>query len=169
MDKRYLVIILIVGVCLVNLFFISQSSDVIGSASVNVDKYTFSIPLDFMLMDTYPNYVTLSNDKMGLNVAVYVLKGEYNISEVLSTLKNNTDYKILSEGSVNTSDIKIDTIYFESHDPSVNIQNHSTFYFKKYDTFFKVEMNNFDYNTEKNFTLETIDYIVDSLRINHKK
>ena len=65
MDKRYLLIIVIILICSVNLFLISISSDIIGGASVNFKDYTFSIPKNFDLLSSDDQYVKLNNPDIG--------------------------------------------------------------------------------------------------------
>ena len=165
MDKRYLLIGLIIFVCIINLYIITDFSEVVGSASVNIDDYTFSIPRDFNLMNTYDDYVTISNDKIGLNLAVYKINNNFDMNDILSNFKNSSDYIVLSNGTIKTKDINIDSIYYKSVDDS---KNRSVFYFTKNNVSFKVEMSNFNYD-DKNITIETIVYIADSMRVNYKK
>ena len=51
MDKRYLLMIVIICVCLANLYIIADFSDVVGSASVDTGNYTFSLPKGFSLYE----------------------------------------------------------------------------------------------------------------------
>ena len=68
MDKRYLLIILIIGICAVNLYLISNTSDVVGSAYVDVGNYTFSLPNGFVLDSDKGNQVSIINSDTNMHI-----------------------------------------------------------------------------------------------------
>lgn len=168
MDSRYLLIIIIIVFSSLSLFFITENSDVIGSASVNFGNYTCSIPNNFNLMDTFENRVLLKGPN-NLNVAIHISnssKENYNAS--LNSISANNDYKIYSNGSISVGDIPVDSIFYYKKD-SGDTSNRSVFYFEKYGSDFKVEMNSFNYNQDKDKIIDLVSYFVESLKINPMK
>ena len=172
MDKRYFLIIAIVLVCLVNMYAISQFSDVVGSASVNVGDYTCSIPENFNLMNSYGDYVVINNPNSGLYVAIYYYNDstQFNFSKGSADLVNNPSNTVLSNGTINIGDVNIESIYYSHHDSSSDVTNNrSVFYFEKDNVSFKVNMENFDYKNDRDKTIEVLSFIVNSLRPNYKR
>ena len=168
MDTRYILIIVIIIFSGLSLYFIAENSDVIGSASVNFDKYTCSIPTGFKLMDTFENRVSLEGPN-GLNVAIYSSdSSKQNYTSSLNSLSKNSDYKILSNGSVNVSDISVDSIFYYKKN-SGDSSNRSVFYFEKYGSSFRIECNSFNYNNDKDNVINLVGYFVESLRVNPMK
>lgn len=167
MDKRFIIMFFILIAGIFNLFFISEYSDVIGSASVDVSNYTFSLPEEFVLLNTNnAESISIYNSKSGLHIMVSVIH-DYNSSYKINQLNNDSRYDILSNGTINIGNKTIDSIYYND----VNIKNKSSvaiFYFNKFNATFKVNMDNFDYETQRNETIDAITDIVTSLRINYK-
>ena len=164
MDKRYLLILIIIIVCCINLSIIVNNSDTIGSASAIAGKYVFSIPDGFSLYENNGNSATIKNNE---DVSIYY---ESNLSDSdtydsrLNFIENKTDYKLLSKGTVNLENISIDTIYYQ-----INDTYKVAFYFEKDNTSFKIIMSNFNYDTDRNLTLDYATYIIQSTRFDYKK
>ena len=70
MDKRYGLILIIFIVCIVNLFIVSDVSDVVGSASAECGDFIFSLPEGFTLYDSNPKHVLIRNSD-GIEINVY--------------------------------------------------------------------------------------------------
>ena len=164
MDKRYFLIIIIICVCCLNLYMISNVSEIVGSASVDDGKYTFSLPGGFSLYDTSASYVMIFNPNNQMKIYVFtVLKNEDNFSNAYQWTKENS--KILSTGTINYKGIKIQSIYYQNfNDPT----NKSVFYFNKYNNNFKITIVNFNHVSQKNETIDIVVKIVDSMRTNNK-
>ena len=62
MDKRYLLIIIILIMGLFTLYFITDASYTIGSASATLGEYTFSLPQGFMVEHTEKKHASIYND-----------------------------------------------------------------------------------------------------------
>ncbi len=166
MDKRYFIIILIILVCLVNLYVIVDFSDVVGSSYTNVGKYTFSLPPGFDLGGSQDKSVAIiHNPKNNLDIAVYSLdKGDYNYSLGLDQLNNNSKINIISNGTLYVDDISVDAVYYD--DLSTN-SSKSIFYFQKDNHPFRINMVNVDIN-DKNKTIDDLVFIIRSIRLNYK-
>lgn len=169
MDKRYLLIIIIVAVCLLNMFLIAKSSDEIGNAAVNFDDYTFSIPRGFSLYESSEDQVMVGNTSNDFRMYVTTLDS-YNAEHKLDQLTNNTNDTVLSKGNVTCGNITVETIYYRHvYNPDKPAINQSVSYFTKFGTPFKITMRGFNYDTDQNETLDDLAFVVNSLRENHKK
>lgn len=166
MDKRFILIFIIIIMCVFNLFIIAEYSDVIGTASVDVSKYSFSLPKDFTLLNNDQNGVSIYNSKSGLHVAVSVIP-HYNSTFKFNELNNNSNYTILSNGTINNGNTQIESIYYNTDNNKDN-SSAAIFYFKKNNASFKISMDNFNYSTQRNETIDSVLNIVDTLRINYK-
>lgn len=170
MDKRYFVIILIIIFCSINLYYITDISDVVGTASVTVNGYTISIPENFNLLNTYEKSVLINNPNSNLFIAIHPLGNkEYDFNKILLNYQNNTKIKIISSGTININNITVDTIYYENYEDAKNPRNCSIFYFKKNDATFRIEMAGFDYNTERDETINILTFIINSIKKDLKR
>lgn len=169
MDKRYLLIIVITLICLVNLYIISSNSDEIGSATVIAGDYMFKLPENFDILPSNGDPVSLQNHDNNLNVKVYTnQKKTYDFNKKVEQINNHSNAKILSNGTINVSGVTVDAIYYTYYPENIS-GNFSVFIFSKEGSQFEVDMNNFNYKNDLNNTIETLDSIVDSIRVNHKK
>ena len=168
MDRRYLVIIFIIIFGCINLFFITEFSDVIGSASVNCGDYTFTIPNDFNLMSADESTVVIHNPVSHLTVAISIIDHNgSNFTADLGRITNNSNNNVFAEGDINIDNITVSSIYYEGPDSKGDVKNRSVFFFKKFDSTFKMQMTNFNF-TDRNETVNVLSGIVDSMRINYR-
>lgn len=164
MDKRYLLILIIIIVCCINLSIIVDNSDTIGSATVSAGKYVFSIPNGFSLYENHANSAIVQNNN-GLNI---YFESKLNDSDTynnqLNYIDNKSDDKILSKGTINIENISVNTVYFQTKENT----NKSIFYFEKDNVPFKIVISNFNYNTDRNLTLNYVQLIIQSTHFNYK-
>ncbi len=168
MDKRYFLMIFIIIVCCSNLYFVSEYSNVVGSASANFKEITFSLPPHFDIVSSNNKYVQLFNQDFGyINVAYSDLNSSATYKNRLDLLENSSNDKILSCGTINYNNINVDSVYFENNDSDGTINNQSAFYFTKDNLLFRIEMITFDSNN-RNSTIDNLKFIIDSIRYNYK-
>ena len=168
MDKRYLLIIVIILFSCINLYFISQTSDVVGSASVDVRNFTFSLPEGMNVLNTYGDHVELNSKTKGFYATIHVLKGNsYNFTQIIGSIQNKSENTILSNGTLDVNGVRVATVYYQSKSNGF-VNNRSLSYFIKDNTKFNIALSTFDYDNDRNMTIEFITYVVDTLRINHK-
>ena len=164
MDKRYFLILIIIFICCINLSIIVINSDVVGSASTNAGKYIFSIPKEFSLYENRGNSALIRNND---NMSIYFesnLSDSDTFNNKINHLENNTDYRLLSKGTLNIDNISVNTVYFQT----TNNTNYANFYFEKDNIPFKLVMTDFDYNTDRNLTLEYATFIIQSIHFDYK-
>ena len=166
MDKRYVLIIIIVVGCCINLFIISNSSDMIGSASVECGNYIFTMPSGFTLYDSGVNHVLIHDSKTGANVDVYShLDSSDTYENKLSQITNDS-YTIVSNGTINVEGIVVKSVYYTKNDTQ---DNRSTFFFEKDGNRFRVLMAGFNLENDRNVTIDYISEIAQSIKYNYKK
>lgn len=167
MDKRYLLILIIVIMCFISLFVISNNSDNIGSASVACGKYCLQIPNGFSLYDSGRDNVHIYNGDSGININVYSnLRKNDTFKNRFDLLSNTSDFHILSNGSIDVNGIKVDSVYYED---TVTNQNKSHHYFSKENNSFRIFVYDFNYNQDLNKTLDYVSIIAQSIKVDYKK
>ena len=166
MDKRYLLIILIVCICCVNLFIITNVSDIVGNASVDAGNYTFSLPKGFSMYDNTATRVQISNPDTKMNIWFFSeLVTNDTFQNKYHEIDQGKGFKVLSNGSIKDEGINIDSVFYQSTEDS---SNRSTFYFTKDNHNFRILVEGFDYNTQKEEVINLVADIIASIRINHK-
>lgn len=170
MDRRYLLCILIIIICCINLYIIAENSNTVGSATATFDKYKFTLPPDYEVTELYAHSVQIhSKDLRYITIESKKPTYKYNYTAISEELLKKPNHTILSNGTIDINGINIDLIYYQTVDENNFINNRSNFYFEKNNDVFQVGMSGFDYNTERNQTIETLTYIVDSICRNLQK
>lgn len=170
MDRRYLLCILIIIICCINLYIIAENSNTVGSASVTFDKYKFTLPPDYEVTELYAHSVQIhGKDLRYITVESKNPTYTYNYTAIANQLKNKPNHTILSSGTINIHGISVDSIFYQTVDENNFVNNRSNFYFKKDNDVFQVGISGFDYDTEMNQTIDILTYIVDSICRNPQK
>lgn len=165
MDKRYLLILLIIIMCSINLYILADNSEIVGSANIESKNFIFSIPEGFTLYESTNQYVCLFNQNNGIYTYVYLnLTGDDIYQKRFDELNKSKDTEILSNGVIKHKNIDINSIYYSKEG-----KNHSIFIFTKDNYQFSAHMLGFNYDTQKNETISIISEIVDTIRINYKR
>lgn len=165
MDKRYLLILIIIVVCCINLFFIVENSYDIGSASATVGRYTFSMPSGFSLYNSNTNHAYIHNDENNISINYdYDISKKDTYESMLNYINNQTDDKVLSNGTIKINDLEVDAVYFQSD----NHTNESAFYFEKDNVPFKLMLSGFNYDKDYDLTLDYVKFIIQSTRFDFK-
>lgn len=165
MDKRwiYIIIILIIGISA--LYVIVSSSNTVGSAIVDVNKFIITLPDDFNIQDNDKEYSILINRNTNARIIVKDIgKGNF-VNERLkndSDIYHTRDYKEIKNKTFEHDGIKVKTIYGIGEDNKIN----STAYFMKFDHTFNIKTNNFkDIDTIE----ENVKFIIDTLQRDYKQ
>lgn len=167
MDKRYFLIIVILVFSFISLYIIYDASNIVGSASVDFNEYTFSLPSNFELFSSDNEYLVIYNRDLGKIVISYEdidSKNDYN--QRLQFLKNRSDMSIVSNGTINVNDIVVYSIFYQKNS-STGTVNQSSFIFKKYDKLFTISLTDFDYN-KRDQAVNVVSFLVESLRPNYE-
>ena len=155
--------LIIIILCCINLSIIINNSDEVGSASVSIGKYLFSVPEGFNLDENNGNSAMIKN-KNNTNIYVETNLNEYDTyKERLNHLGNETNSTILSKGTVSIENLPVSTVYYRTE-----YDNMSAFYFEKDNTQFKIIVSNFDYDNERDSILEYATFIIKSIKYDYK-
>ena len=167
MDKRYLLIIIIIFVCAINLYMIADFSDVVGSASVDIGNYTVSLPEGFSLYENSNNQVLISNPNTHMHIKIYtIVSPSDTYLNQTQEFNSSSKYVLLSNGTVNINGNNIQCFFFQIVEDHNNC---SVFYYTKNNHNFKIFMSGFNYDLQRNESVELAESIVDTTRINYKK
>lgn len=166
MDKRYVLILIIILGCCINFFIISNSSDLIGSASVECGNYIFTMPQEFSLYRSDIDQVYIHDSKTGMNIFVFSKLGKSDTYENKLKEIPAKNYTILSNGTIKAGDIEVKSVYYFNND---NHQNRSTFFFEKENNQFRILVMDFNMDKDRNTTIDYIVQIVESLKYDYKR
>lgn len=166
MDKRwiYILIILIIGV--ICLFFIVESSTTVGTANVNLDTFTLTMPSDYNIEDSNGGYLEIYNKNTREKLAIKDLGKKNNFSSEmgnkLSALEANENVTLIKNTTITCKNITAQSIYYEKVQGTINRAT----YFNKYNHSFSIE----SYNFHDNSTMEkNIIFLMDNLRPDYKQ
>lgn len=164
MDSRYFLIIIIICFCSISMYMVANSSDVVGSAYVDVGHYTFSLPEGFTLYSDRGNQVSLVNTNSKMQIIIYSdLEKSDNFSHRMAVVDREGGYQLDSNGTINHQGNKIDSAFYHN-----SYQNRSTFYFSEGDDNLRLLITDFNYNSQKDEVINIASEIIGSIRYNHK-
>ena len=166
MDKRYGLILIIFIVCIVNLFIVSDVSDVVGSASAECGDFIFSLPEGFTLYDSNPKHVLIRNSD-GIEINVYSSIDSSDTYDAKIKEIERKGYTIISNGTIDVGGIGVKSVFYNKTDD--NHQNRSTFFFIKDNNRFRILITDFNMDNDKNKTIGYVSSIIESLKVNYKK
>lgn len=170
MDKRYLLIIIILIMGLFTLYSITNVSDTLGSASTTIGKCAFSLPQGFMVEHSDNKYVSLKNND-GVNIHIKIADSKIdNYNNTLNYLSSN-GIPIISSGSINVKNIVIDSVFYNKTQYNSTTNGKENIYgvffvFNKCGSTFVIEVTHFDYGN-KNEIIQYVSFIVQSLDKNY--
>ena len=168
MDKRYFLIVFIIFICGINMYLISENSDFIGSASVNFDRYTISLPPNYVLLKSEPSFIQIFNSDLGYLAIEHKNVNYSNMDSVLKAISIPNNRTVLSNGTITANDITLHSMFLKTMDNRGNETNRAVFYFNKFNTTFIISMSGFDYDTDSDKVIDVVSKIATSLRINYK-
>lgn len=166
MDKRYFLIILIIVICCINLYLVANVSDVVGSAYVDVGNYTLTMPEGFALSEDKSNQAIIYNSNSNTQITILSSLGQNDtFTHKYNEINGSQNFKILSNGTINNKDIIINSMFYQN---VKTLENRSTFYFNIDNHDFRILISGFNYDSEKNKTIDLASKMIDSIRFNYK-
>ncbi|WP_410320248.1 hypothetical protein [Methanobrevibacter sp.] len=129
MDRRWILIIIILFIGFGAMCCIVDNSDTIGSAITTFGKTTITIPDGFSVGESTGDHVELYNKKNSELITIYDFGKGNNAEEIL---KNVTDYELYMTDYINQTNktIKIDDV--ELHESDLQSENGTTYTFSFY-------------------------------------
>lgn len=166
MDKRwiYILIIFIIGVTCA--YLIVESSDTVGSANININKFTVTLPSEFNIDTKKDQYLLLIDRKTQEKIEIKDLgKGndiDSNISYELYQLKDNANVTLINDSSLKIGNETFSSIYYEK---IPDYTNRITFV-SKYDHLFSIDCKMFHDNQK---IINDTQKIIDSIKPDYKQ
>lgn len=167
MDKRWIVIIIILIVGISSLFLIANESDRIGKAITTIDNVVITLPTDFKVESEGDGYTTIVNRNTGEKIHIDLIKGK---NKAQSLMKNRLE-ELKSDNVDNienyTQNIANITVYSISYqnlssDPQVN---YTANYLNKLNKTFVITASNYDDSSSQ---LSDLTEIINTLRLDFK-
>ena len=147
MDKRwiYIIIIAIIGVgCL---YFIAESSTIIGSANTDLDKFLLKVPDSFNIEKSTDTQIRLINRQSGERINILFLGTgsdvDDDIDNKIESLSKNTNITLLKNTTLKLKNTTVPCIYYEK---SPNTSVNKVAFITKFDCKFSIECANFNDN-----------------------
>ena len=169
MDRRWLLIILILIVGLGCLYFIVDNSTSVGTAIASVDQVIVTLPPGFTNFQTHDNSVGIENkytkEKLYLESIEHKDTASSRFNKTVSNLQEKEDVKVINYTTINVKNVTAYIVYYQNIS-SGTPENHMTGYFYDFNSTFVVSMEKFsDYNKGES----NIRYIIDTLYTDYKK
>lgn len=169
MDKRWILIIIVLIIGVSSLYLIADNSTSVGNAIASMDKVIVTLPPGFTNFQTQEKSLNIENkythEKLYIKSSA---EGDHALEKYNSTLKDwESDENI---EITNTSTMKIDNvtayIIYYKNSTSGDSVDYIRAYFYDYDTTFLVTMWNFENNDRGNSNLK---FVVENLYPDYKK
>ena len=168
MDKRWimiLIIIIIAGICG---YFIASSSDTVGNAIVDVNTFTVTVPHNFGIDSTVDETIFIkrgSNEKVLLKDLGKQDSGLKEYNKKIKSFSKNDDIKILNNTTTTNGNCKIYMINYESSSQK-NMSNQSMAYLYTYEHTFSVKLTGF---SDTDYMNDVLNFIAQTLKPDYKK
>lgn len=165
MDKRSILIILILILGVGCMYFIVTSSDTIGSAITDVNKSTITLPSDFTIKSTNSESALICNRHNNETIKVTDLgkqdsaQEEYN--NMIKSLKKDSQIDDVSNTTTSTNDLTIYTINYNT----VNGTKHMSYVYT-YNHTYCIKMTGYTDDDKLNKDLE---FVAKTIRPDYKK
>lgn len=160
MDKRWIYIFIIAIIGLACAYLVIESSDNVGRANININKFTVTLPPEFNVDDQTSQYLIIIDRNSGKKIQIQDL-GEgnsidSNVSEKINKLESNENTTFIKNETIKIGNETLPFIYYER---TPGIPN-CVIFTEKYGHIFSVECYNYtDNQTMKNDAQKVIDTI----------
>lgn len=168
MDKRWILILIILIAGLSCMYWIVDSSTTVGSAIAPVNRSYITLPDGFSIAETKTASATIIDKSTNEKIFVKDIGKEDsalpNFNSKVDTLMKSADIKIISNASKETNGI---TYYQADYQNTTgNVTNYTISYVHTNNHTYLIRMQNYD-NPSK--LEKDLDYIVNTLRPDYKK
>lgn len=150
------------------MYIISENSDFIGSASVNFDRYTISLPQNYVLIKSETSFIQIFNSNLGYLAIEHKNVNYSNDESVLKAIGIPNNRTILSNGTITANNITLNSMFLKTMNDRGNETDRAIFYFNKFNTTFIISMSGFNQDTDNKEVIDIASKIATSLRINYK-
>lgn len=168
MDKRWILILIILIVGCTCMYFVVDSSTTVGNAITVVNKSVVTLPNDFGIGDSEKNSVELigknSDERVHVedlgkkDVALKAFKGN------LSEFSHDPNFKVLKNTTENISNITTYKIYLQDY-TTENVTNTTLAYMYSYNHTFLIKIT----GSNQNQIEKDLDFIVTTIQPDYKQ
>lgn len=168
MDKRWIVIFIILIVGISALYVIVNDSDRLGKAIDTIDNVIITFPADFKETDKTKTSAQIMNRNTGETIDIQLIKEKNKahplMKSKLNELNSSDDVKDLKNFTQNISNKKVYVITYQNVSEE-NPMNYSMYFVNKINkTFILTSFNYTDTSTQ----LKDVAYLIDTIRIDYK-
>lgn len=173
MDKRWLLILIILILGTSCSYVIVNNSLTVGSASQSVGHAIISIPPDFTTYSSDSNSVSLVSSN-GHKIEFAEIQNNDTAEKLhdyrISTFNKTKEIHTLQDGVVHVGDTDVYTIYYHADKTDSQDEiNSSLSYFDKFDHTYFIRVWGFDYEKDYNTTMDYITLISTNIRLDYKQ
>ena len=165
MDKRWILILIILIVGLGTMYYIVDNSNTVGSAITTFGKTTITLPENFSVVRSNDDIVELHNKKNSEEITIFEYGKQNTVKKDILTLSNEiqqyTEYDNISNSTDKINDVNILSIYLQNENGTDRI---SGFYNNNH-TYF-IFMNNY---TNMNKSDADLKFILDTMTPDYKQ
>lgn len=167
MDKRWIYILVIAVIGIAALFVVAESSNVIGTANLNLGKFIISVPNSYNIEDSDGSEIILINKQTHEKIVIEDLgkKVDYDseFDNELSILNDNEDVIIINNTTNKSDEKALYSIYYNNTNKDTVNQ---IVYLSQYKHTFLIEATHFH---DAKVINENINFIIDSLKPDYKQ
>lgn len=167
MDKRWILILLILIAGLFSLYHIVETSTTVGHAITVLDKVVVTLPSGFTNFDSHEKYVGIENKNNDEKIFVHLEK-KGNSTDLyenrISKLKASWDIQDIKNKTGKINNITVKTVYYKNS--TENLTEHIESYFDEFNSTFSVRTWGFENATQAE---SNIQFIIETLHIDYKQ
>lgn len=167
MDKRWIIIIIILIAGVSTLYLIANESPEIGKAITTIDNVIITLPDNFKITDQDKTSVEMtnrnSNEKMSIELIKEKNKAEELMENKLQELRSENVINI-EDSTKNISNITVYSITYQNIDSDTPV-NYSVNYLNKLNKTFVITTSNYEDNASQ---LNDLTDIIETLRLDFK-
>ena len=169
MDKRWIIIIIVLAIGIGCLYLVADNSTSVGNAVVSIGDVILTIPPSFTNFQTHGETVSVENKYTGEKMYFELIDdGNDSLSKYnnkIEELKHLENVSITKNKTIEIDGVKVHTIYYQKVTPN-NTTEYIVGYFDKYNATFGATFWNFE-NTEKGES--NLEFVVTTLYPDYKK
>lgn len=169
MDKRWILIIIILIAAISCGYLIISSSNTVGNAIVDVNSSTVTLPPGFSITGSEISNVELTKKPTSEKIFIKDLGKNSNakllFDKKLDSFSKNEDIEIFNNGTNSTDEFEYYTIYYQEYSKS-DLDNQSVTYLNKSGHIYLLKFSGY---TDMNQMDENLDTIIHTLNLDYKK
>lgn len=169
MDRRWILILIIIILAVCCGYYIASNSDNVGNAIIDINKSTAVLPPSFSVGGTELDSVSLYQKNATAKIFIKDLgKGKFasdKIKKINKTLSNDPNIKILDDSNNISQDREIYTLYYQNYSDTESF-NQSVSYLNTINHTFLLKCSGFD---DINQIDKNLNFLAETIKPDYKK